>query len=417
MTFFPLDTPETRTPLIVSTFFGVLALLSYIARLYSIGVPHTRPRLDDWLILAALVLVYVSLGIQWACVTLGGTGRHITDVEAVDPSAVVLTLQLILPFEALYGITLMLVKFSMLRFYARIFAINKTFTIAVWTAATVIFLWMVSVVLETFLLCRPLAYNWDTTIADGTCGNRQAVYVGAGVSNMVTDFMVLLLPVPFVWKLKMPTASKMGLLGIFCLGIFITAISIVRLKSLMDISFTDPTWTLPMGLLWTVLEPELAIINANLPLMKRLFTRMLPRLFSSSRSRGTGGNGLNASGSHLNQFEKLGDDSSNNNNNIMLRTIGGGERIMPASGSSGNGSRNRETRSSLAAALGGQKRGMGGVGGAMAGKGTGMAGVGVGGPQVPLGNNYIVRHTAFHVEVESLSDDGVKSAGSSVEHV
>lgn len=218
MTWFSPDTPETRIPLIVSTFFGVLASLSFIARLYSVGVPHSRPRLEDWLILAALILVYVSLGIQWACVTLGGTGRHITEVEARDPSAVVLTLQLILPFEALYGVTLMLVKFSMLRFYARIFSINRVFTLAVWSAAVVIFLWMVSVVLETFLLCRPLAYNWDTTI-DGTCGNRQAVYVGAGVSNMVTDFMVLLLPIPFVWRLRMPTASKMSLLGIFCLGI------------------------------------------------------------------------------------------------------------------------------------------------------------------------------------------------------
>lgn len=43
----------------------------------------------------------------------------------------------------------------------------------------------------------------------------------------------------------------------------VTAISVIRIFSLMDISFTDPTYTLPMGLLWTVLEPELAIIIAN----------------------------------------------------------------------------------------------------------------------------------------------------------
>lgn len=36
----------------------------------------------------------------------------------------------------------------------------------------------------------------------------------------------------------------------------------------MDISFTDPTFTLPMGLLWTVLEPELAIIIANASFMR-----------------------------------------------------------------------------------------------------------------------------------------------------
>lgn len=43
----------------------------------------------------------------------------------------------------------------------------------------------------------------------------------------------------------------------------------------MDISFTDPTWTLPMGLLWTVLEPELAIIVANFPFLRPYIPKCL----------------------------------------------------------------------------------------------------------------------------------------------
>lgn len=215
MVYYPPDTPRAQGPLIVSTLFGVLAFLSFLARMYSLRLRKEGPRLEEWLLVGALCLTYVSLGIQWACVTLGGTGRHLAEVE---PSAAVLTLQLIIPFEALYGVTLMLVKFSMLRFYARIFSMNHAFQWCIRAAAVVIFLWMISVVLETFLLCRPLAYNWDTSI-EGTCGDRLAVYVGAGVTNMITDFIVLLLPIPFVWKLKMPTASKIGLIGIFGLGI------------------------------------------------------------------------------------------------------------------------------------------------------------------------------------------------------
>lgn len=80
----------------------------------------------------------------------------------------------------------------------------------------------------------------------------------------------------------------------------------------MIISFEDPTWTLPMGLLWTVLEPELAIINANLPLMRRFFAKIIPKMLSFSRSKST------VERSNKNDFEKL------NDNGIMLRTIGGG---------------------------------------------------------------------------------------------
>ncbi|KAJ0117535.1 integral membrane protein [Diaporthe amygdali] len=308
MTIYAADTPETLNPLIVTTFFGAVALLSCIGRLYALKKRNQSFREEEYCIATALILTYVSLGIQWACVVYGGTGRHIADVDMPD---VVLTLKLILPFEALYGLTLMFVKLAVLRFYSRIFAPSAWVTWSVRVTAAAVVMWMVSVVLETFLLCRPLAFNWDTTI-DGVCGDRNAVFVIAGVTNMVTDFMVLLLPVPCIWKLQMPVGQKIGLLLVFCMGILITAISIVRLQSLMVISFEDPTWTLPMGLLWTVLEPELAIINANLPLMRRFFAKIIPKMLSFSRSKST------VQRSKKNDFEKLSD------NGILLRTIGGG---------------------------------------------------------------------------------------------
>lgn len=215
MTVYPADTPETLNPLIVTTVFGVVALLSCIGRLYALHLRNHKFSEEEYCIAAALVLTYVSLGIQWACVIHGGTGRHIADVDMPD---VVLTLKLIIPFEALYGLTLMFVKLAVLRFYSRLFAPSVWFTWGVRVTAAAVVLWMVSVVLETFLLCRPLAFNWDTTI-DGVCGDRNAVFVIAGVTNMITDFMVLLLPVPCILKLQMPPGQKFGLLLVFCMGI------------------------------------------------------------------------------------------------------------------------------------------------------------------------------------------------------
>lgn len=82
----------------------------------------------------------------------------------------------------------------------------------------VIVLWAISVILETFLLCRPLAFNWDPTIK-GSCGDRNTVYVTAGALNIVTDFMVIALPLPHVWKLQLPFARKVGLVVMFSIGI------------------------------------------------------------------------------------------------------------------------------------------------------------------------------------------------------
>jgi hypothetical protein len=117
----------------------------------------------------------------------------------------------------------MFAKWSILLFYQRLFGTRRWLKICVYVAMVVIFLWMVSVVLETFLLCQPLEYNWNTAI-EGSCGDRNAVYVVAGATNMATDFMVLLIPVPTIWNLKMPTFQRFGLMATFSLGILLVPI-------------------------------------------------------------------------------------------------------------------------------------------------------------------------------------------------
>jgi len=180
----------------------------------------------------------------------------------------------------------MFIKTSMVFFYLRIFGTKNAFKITAYATITSIVLWAISVVLETFLLCRPVAFNWDQTVK-GTCGDRNTVYVSAGALNIVSDFMVLALPIPHIWDLQLPLARKLGLVVMFSLGIFITVISIIRLKSLQAISFTDPTYTLPLGLLWSTLEPCLGIINANLPMCRPYLATLFPNLFGTTRNRAT----------------------------------------------------------------------------------------------------------------------------------
>ncbi|CBF80316.1 hypothetical protein AN8328.2 [Aspergillus nidulans FGSC A4] len=172
-------------------------------------------------------------------------------------------------------------------FYYNIFSTKKSFIISVIVVMIIVWLWAISVVLETLLLCRPLAYNWDTS-TDGECGERNATFVVAGTLNLVTNLMVMVLPLPHIWKLKLNLAKKLALTAVFCMGLLVSVISIVRLMALMAIDFNDITYTLPMGVLWTVLEPQLAIVCANMPVLKPILSRMFPRLFGSTNQKSYG---------------------------------------------------------------------------------------------------------------------------------
>ncbi|KAI9933721.1 hypothetical protein ASPWEDRAFT_167993 [Aspergillus wentii DTO 134E9] len=279
MKTYSLDVPLARNPVIAVTFFGALATLMTGLRLYALRLRQTKPGAPEWLIIAALFIVYCDIAIEYVLTIVGGAGRH---ASTIDPSSVVITLKTILPLEALYGIVMGLIKTSIMLFVTRIFGTKRNFKISVAVTMAIVWMWAISVILETFLLCRPLALNWDMTVP-GKCGNRNAAYVVAGILNLITDLMVMALPLPHIWKLQLNIAKKIALCSVFCMGLLVSVISIIRLKALMDIDFNDITHSVQLGVMWTVLEPELAIICANMPLMKVILSRAMPTIFSSQR--------------------------------------------------------------------------------------------------------------------------------------
>jgi hypothetical protein len=66
--------------------------------------------------------------------------------------------------------------------------------------------------------CTPFKKTWDVTITEGSCIDRTPVFMATAVLNMITDLLLLILPIPMVVKLHMPRAQKMGLICAFSIG-------------------------------------------------------------------------------------------------------------------------------------------------------------------------------------------------------
>ncbi|KAJ5143706.1 uncharacterized protein N7515_002493 [Penicillium bovifimosum] len=196
-------------------------------------------------------------------------------------------MKMIIVCQILYGSALGLVKTSMMVLYHKLFGTKASMRVAIYVTGAIVWAWALSIILESFLICHPIAFNWNPMLPGGGCGNRNAAFVVAGVLNMVTDFMVMSLPIPYIWKLQLPMGRKLGLSMAFSLGLFVSAISMVRVVSLMHVDFNDVTWTLPIPLMWSIIEQQLAIVAANLPLLRRVFSAVIPGSWLGSSGRGT----------------------------------------------------------------------------------------------------------------------------------
>jgi hypothetical protein len=62
----------------------------------------------------------------------------------------------------------------------------------------------------------------------------------------------------------------------------------VRVVSLMRIDFADVTYSLPLPLMWSIVEEQLAIVASNLPLLRRVFSAVIPGSWIGSSNYGSG---------------------------------------------------------------------------------------------------------------------------------
>lgn len=79
-------------------------------------------------------------------------------------------------------------------------------------------LWTIGNIMQAFLICRPFAAAYNPSVK-GTCGNQVGSFIAIGAFNIFSDAVILTLPVPTVWRLKMKTGPKIGLTLIFLIGL------------------------------------------------------------------------------------------------------------------------------------------------------------------------------------------------------
>lgn len=68
--------------------------------------------------------------------------------------------------------------------------------------------------------CQPTTYFWKQfTGVAGTCPvDISSFFLALGIINMINDVLVLLIPIPQIWKLQMSVQKRLGVIGIMTLG-------------------------------------------------------------------------------------------------------------------------------------------------------------------------------------------------------
>ncbi|PSN67569.1 hypothetical protein BS50DRAFT_492995 [Corynespora cassiicola Philippines] len=268
---------------------------------------------DDWTMLFALLFATATFSCYMAELNLG-LGRH-PDVVIMDKARYEQLIKVRVIHMMFIVTGLGLVKISVSLFLLRL-ATRKLYRLFLYglVAFMVLFTLACDGTLGKIFQCIPLKAAWKMDLRPPPFGTGNAkcytleVFQGIAlfnhrnfysypiVVNIVTDFLVALLPVPLIWQLQLRVRARVSLIVILSLGLFAAVAGIVRALKLMDID----DWTNDSYGIWNFMELFVGIIAASLPGLKPLFSRFFhaARAFTSGSAKTTAFKDVNSLGYH-----------------------------------------------------------------------------------------------------------------------
>lgn len=150
--------------------------------------------------------------------TSNGLGRH---VYYLDSARAVFSVKLLRITEFMLIFSTIFLKISICLFLKRFFLTSKRWVVFLWSF--IVFNTIVSLfdAVVIFPQCTPVELNWDRSVK-GHCWSDTAINAIGIVQGLVaasTDICLSLLPMVFLWNLKINAKVKVGICGLMALGL------------------------------------------------------------------------------------------------------------------------------------------------------------------------------------------------------
>lgn len=108
----------------------------------------------------------------------------------------------------------------------------------VWAVLWLVWVYTTIFFVRNLQLCTPLAKFWDLKIKDGSC-THPLVYAQFGQANsglnIFTDMALAVIPVPIIWRIKLPVRVRLTLIGVLSLGYLSVVFGII--KTIYQVAF------------------------------------------------------------------------------------------------------------------------------------------------------------------------------------
>ncbi|KAI5366572.1 hypothetical protein Slin14017_G042120 [Septoria linicola] len=284
---------STTTLLVLLIFFLTIRFIARHASKSSSSEPTSTTAgigSDDWVALAA------ALGSALGCLLIlvsanEGLGRS---TSYSSPDQITSVLLMIWLDQINYILVMALTKTSTLLLYTRIFHAHTSehvrFRRLCWALIGIVCLTSFFLIVFAIVMCDPVDYFWTrvTRPDSGRCKDHRPYLYANTIISIITDVLVVVLPVKQILGLQMARKKKITVLGIFGLGGVVIICSIMRATKVEDAAKrTDPMVDLAGLCIWSLVESVVSVICCCVPATYRPIKDFCKDIYVGLRDGGT----------------------------------------------------------------------------------------------------------------------------------
>lgn len=126
-------------------------------------------------------------------------------------------MQVLYVVQLFYIWAIAMVKIGLLLTYVRIWT-TRAFRRCLYLVGTTVILWWCSSNFVTIFQCRPIHYFWDRETV-GSCLESRPFFISMAIPNIILDIVILSIPLPSIWQLRLPRLQRAALTVIFTAGV------------------------------------------------------------------------------------------------------------------------------------------------------------------------------------------------------
>ncbi|KAJ5090126.1 hypothetical protein N7532_008810 [Penicillium argentinense] len=255
---------------------GVIAM-----RVWALHLTRKSLHLADYLVIVAYISTVAMVGLNyWAIIN--GLGAH---TKTLSESELHVQLKMIVGVSMTWLVGTVCCKLSILALYTTLFRTFRPIRILVWVVSGMVTAYFIAFVPVFLTQCHPISYQWHP-VPGGSCRDLEVQEIASISMNIVLDSMIALLPLPAIWRLRMPIQNKITIGIMFGMGLFVVAVMVWRLILTLDpATAADFVKGLYIIGLVSLLELWLSMIVVSLPALAPLFRHYIEPLYANKQPR------------------------------------------------------------------------------------------------------------------------------------